>query len=602
MCGIVGYVSDNKPNKQIIKKMTDKIAHRGPDGEGFYLDDNCALGHRRLSIVDLKTGSQPIYNEDKTKIIIYNGQVYNFKELKKELSEYKFTTKTDTEVILHGYEKWGKDIVKRLRGMFAFAIWDKTKKELFLARDSWGIKPLYYYQNNNTFMFASEIKAFLEHPDFIKKFNENILASYLCFNSTPTVETFFKGVYRVKPGYIVTYKNGITKEECFKKLVFKETEEPLEKVVQKISEAMKESLKYHQISDVEIASFLSSGIDSSYIVALSNVNKTYTVGFNDSKYDEISYAKDLAKKLGIENKSMIINEKEYLKALPDIMYYMDEPLADPSGVSLYFASKLASKDVKVVMSGEGADELFGGYNSYQEELSQSWYMKIPFVFRNMISKIVSFLPDVRGLNFLYRRGMHLKDYHIGIGRIFRDKEALSIVNNKEQIKPTEIIAPLYEEYKNNSTLVQRQVIDYYFWLVNDFLHVVDRNTMMFGLEARTPYLDDAVFSVASRLSLENKISKTQTKIALRKAAKEVIPTDAYKKRKLGFPVPLRKWMQNDNLYNQIKEVFESSTAKKYFNQKKIMKLLNKHKEGKKDCYKKVWTIYVFLIWYKKYFD
>ncbi len=602
MCGIAGYVSDDKPSKQIIKSMTDKIAHRGPDGEGFYLDDNCALGHRRLAVLDLKTGSQPIYNKDKTKVIVYNGEVYNFKELKKELSEYKFTTKTDTEVILHGYEKWGKDVVKRLRGMFAIAIWDTEKKELFLARDSWGIKPLYYYQNNHTFMFASEIKAFLDHPLFHKKFNENILASYLCFNSSPTVETFFKGVFKVKPGYIVIHKEGITKEECFKKLIFKETEEELDVVTEKIKDAMKQSIKYHQIADVEIGSFLSSGIDSSYIVSLANINKTYTVGYDDPKYDEISYAKDLANKLGIENKSVKINEKEYLKALPDILYYMDEPLADPSGIALYFASKLASKDVKVVFSGEGADELFGGYNSYQEEISQKWYMRFPYIFRNMASKIASALPDVRGLNFLYRRGMNLKDYHIGLGRVFRDEEAIKLVKNKHQIKPMDIVAPFYEEYKDNSSMVQRQVIDYYFWLVNDFLHAVDRNTMMFGIEARTPYLDDTVFDVASKLSTSNKINKFQTKIALRNAAKDVIPTEAYKKKKLGFPVPLRKWMREDSLYNEIKTEFESDTAKKYFNKERIMKLLNDHKKGRKDCYKKVWTIYIFLLWYKRFFE
>lgn len=604
MCGIVGFVNNKENKEKIIKDMSKKIEHRGPDGEGFYIDDNCALAHRRLAIIDLNTGAQPIYNEDKSKVIIYNGEVYNFKELKEALLKKKhvFKTKTDTEVILHGYEQWGEKLPNHLRGMFSFAIWDKNKNELFMARDGFGIKPLYYAKFNDTFMFASEPKAFLANPDFEKKLNTDILSAYLCFNSVPTSETFFKGVYRLDPGTCLIYKDGKIKTKSFFTLEFKEKNDDMDKIVDNIDKAMKNSVEYHQISDVEVGSFLSSGIDSSYIVSLAKPDKTFTVGYDNPKFDEISYAKDLSDKLGIENYSKKITMDEYIESFPKIMYYMDEPLADPSAIALYFVSEIASKEVKVVLSGEGADEFFAGYNSYQEELTMQGYMKLPYFLRHIVSNIVSIFPDIRGFNFLYRRGQKLENYNIGLGRVFRDKEAQSIVKIPNQINTKDIVKNVYDRYKDNSTLIQRQMIDYYYWLVNDFLHAVDRNTMMFGLEARTPFLDNKVYEVAKSLPTYAKINKETTKVALRKAASKVIPNEAYKKKKLGFPVPLREWIKTDKLYNIIKEKFNGESAKLFFDTKKINKLLEEHKNCKRDSYKKVWTIYTFLVWYDIYFN
>ena len=486
--------------------------------------------------------------------------------------------------------------------MFAFAIYEPKKDELFMARDGWGIKPLYYYQNNDTFMFASEIKAFLDHPDFTKVLNKELLAAYLCFNSTPTPETFFKGVFRLLPGHQLFYHNGQFKITRFFHLEFAEQDQDMSKITKDIQSAMQDSVEHHQISDVEVGSFLSSGIDSSYIVSLAKPDRTYTVGYDNPKYDEISYAKDLADKLGIKNTSKKITKEEYIKAFPNIMYHMDEPLADPSAIALYFVAEIASKDVKVVLSGEGADELFGGYNSYREEIDQAWYMKIPYFIRHAASSVVSIFPDVRGLNFIYRRGQKLEAYNIGIGRVFWDREAQKLVNDKHQLKTKDIVKPIYDDYQANSSLVKRQAIDYYFWLVQDFLHAVDRNTMMFGLEARTPFLDQKVYEVARHLPTKAKINKETTKPALRLAAKEVIPNSAYKKKKLGFPVPLREWIREEDLYNEIKIKFNSPIASELFNHKKIIKLLEDHKSGKKDCYKKVWTIYTFLVWYEQFFE
>lgn len=603
MCGITGFVNNKDNKKEIIKKMADKIAHRGPDGEGYYIDDNIALAHRRLAIIDLTTGQQPMYNKDKSLVIVFNGEIYNFLEIKDELKKkgYTFENKSDTETIIYGYQEWGEDVVNHLRGMYSFAIYDIKNKKLFMARDKWGIKPLYYGIFNNTFMFGSEIKSFLEHPDFKKELNEEILSAYLCFNSTPTTETFFKGVFRLEPGHYLTYQDGNINIKKFFQIDINPQEQDMDLIVKNIQEAMKNSVEYHQISDVEVGSFLSSGIDSSYLVSLARPDKTYTVGYDNPKYDEIKYAKDLTDKLGISNKSKKITKEEYINNFEKIMYYMDEPLADPSAIALYFVAEIASKEVKVVMSGEGADEFFGGYGTYLEDISQSWYMKIPYFLRHIPAMIAKLLPDVRGLNFLYRRGQHLEDYNIGLGRVFRDEEAMKIVKIKNQIHTKTIVAPLYNDYKDKDDTSKRQVIDYYYWLVKDFLHAVDRNTMMFSLEARTPFLDDKVYEVAKNIPFNAKINSETTKPALRLAAKSVIPNESYKKKKLGFPVPLREWIKEDDLYNKIKEKFESENASKFFNQKKILKLLDNHKNNKKDNYKKVWTIYTFLVWYDVYF-
>ena len=608
MCGIAGYVSENKIEPAVLKAMTERIAHRGPDGEGFFVDDKCGLGHRRLAIIDLKTGDQPIYNEDKTVVVVFNGEIYNFQTLRQELEEkgHRFQTQTDTEVLVHGYEEWGGALTEKLRGMYAFAIWDTVKESLFLARDKWGIKPLYYYQTDHSLLFASEIKAFLDHPDFQKQLNEEILAAYLCFNSVPTKETLFKNVFRLEPGHRMMYQAGkITIEKFFEldldDAAASKTYDP-ETAAQEIRAAMEDSVKAHGFADVEIGGFLSSGIDSSYLVSLAKPDKTFTVGYDDPKYDEISYAKDLAEKLQIKNFSRTITKEDYIKAFPDIVYHMDEPLADPSAIALYFVAETAAKQVKVVTSGEGADELFGGYLTYREEIDQQGYMKIPFPLRRAASAIAGLFPEFPGRNFIYRRGKKLEEYYIGLGRVFEDKEAVSILKNKTQISTREILKPYYKAHAKDANLVKRQIIDYYFWLVRDFLHAVDRNTMMFGLEARTPFLDDAVYSVARTLPQEAKINKTTTKPALRLAASKVIPNEAYKKKKLGFPVPLREWIREEDLYKEIKRAFNSPAAACFFDVPKINRLLEQHKSGRKDCYKKVWTIYTFLVWYEQFFE
>ena len=604
MCGIAGLWTKDKNKNKLIKKMSKRIEHRGPDGEGYYIDEDVAFAHRRLSIIDLSTGDQPIYNEDKTIVTIFNGEIYNYQELRDELAKagHKFTTKSDTEVLVHGYEMWHTELPKHLRGMFAFAIYDKNKKEIFLARDNFGIKPLYYAFMNDTFMFASEIKAFLDLPQFTKELNQEILQAYLEFSFVPTSETFFKGVYRLDAGTSLLFKNGDIILNKYYKLDFKEKNIPYEDAVKKIKDIMQDSVSKHLISDVEVGSFLSSGIDSSYIVSLAKPDKTYTVGYDIPKYDEIKYAKDLASKLNINNTSKVIKKDEYMKEISNIMYYMDEPTSDPAAISLYFVAKLARKDVKVVLSGEGADEFFGGYNYYRGEVDYKFYNKLPYFIRHCIAKIASLFPEMYGFNFLVRRGTKLENSYIGVNRNFSEKMARKVLKDNYSLKGIDVTKNIYNEFKNYSNIDKMQAIDINFWLIKDILLKADRMTMASSLEGRVPFIDKEVFKVASSLPLDYKVTKENTKVALRDAAKEVIPTDAYKKKKLGFPVPIREWLKDDDVYHIVKNEFNSNNANKFFDTKLINKLLIQHKNNKKDNYRKIWTIYSFLVWYKVYFE
>ena len=603
MCGIVGLVKKGV-NEEMVKKMSNRIAHRGPDGEGVYIFNNVGLGHRRLSIVDLSLGNQPMYNENGKVVTVFNGEIYNYQELKEELISlgHTFKTNCDTEVLVHGYEEWKSDLPKYLRGMFAFAIHDQNTNEVFLARDNFGIKPLYYAKFNDTFMFSSEIKAFLDLEDFHKEFNDRILESYLEFSFVPTNETFFKGVYRLDAGCSLTYKDGEIFINKYFKLDFKEKNMSFDEAVKNISEVMKVSVNKHLIADVEVGSFLSSGVDSSYLVSLAKPDKTFTVGYDIEKYDEIKYAKDLADKLNIENKSKVIKKEEYLSEIPNIMYHLDEPTSDPAAISLYFVAKLASQDVKVVLSGEGADEFFGGYNYYREEVDYKFYNKIPFFIRHLIAKFAGVFPEGRGLNFLVRRGEKLENSYIGVNRNFSYKMAQRILNKKYDLKAIDVTKDIYKEFEGYSNINKMQAIDINFWLMKDILLKADKMTMASSIEGRVPFIDKEVFKVASSLPFDYKVTKENTKVALREAAREVIPNESYKKKKLGFPVPIREWMKDSDVEKNIREVFNSDISKKYFNNKEINKLLDEHVNNKKDNYRKVWTIYSFLVWYKVFFE
>ena len=603
MCGFVGFCDDSKNKKKIIRDMADIIKHRGPDSDGYYVDNNIALGFRRLSIIDLDKGSQPIFNEDKDKVIVFNGEIYNYKEIREELKSkgHKFSTNTDTEVILHGYEEYKEDILNKLRGMFAFVIYDIKEKSLFGARDFYGIKPFYYYYDNENFLFGSEIKSFLGNPNFKKELNKDMLSQYLTFQCSIGEDTFFKNTYKLLPGHYFIYKDKELKVKKYYEVKLEPNDDKsLEEWVSGIREVIDNSVLAHKVSDVEVGSFLSSGVDSSLIAKLSSVDKTFTVGYDNKKYSEIDYAKEFSDKINVSNVSKKISKEEYFKEFSNVQYYMDEPLADASAVMLYFLSKTASKHVKVCLSGEGADEIFGGYNIYHEPYSVSWYNKIPYFIRKCIGILVYPFRNYTGFNFLYRRSKKIEDRYIGNAFIFEPNDAKKIVNfNYGNKTYKDFTKPYYDKVSDLDVVTKMQYIDFNFWLIYDILLKADKMSMANSLEVRVPYLDREVIEYASKLPSKYKIVGNETKYAFRKVAKEELADKVADKKKLGFPVPIREWLKEDDVYQEVKNIFLESEY--FFKPKKIIKLLDDHRAGKRDNSRKIWTIYTFLVWYQEYF-
>lgn len=603
MCGFVGFCDDSKNKKKIIRDMADIIKHRGPDSDGYYVDNNIALGFRRLSIIDLDKGSQPIFNEDKDKVIVFNGEIYNYKEIREELKSkgHKFSTNTDTEVILHGYEEYKEDILNKLRGMFAFVIYDIKEKSLFGARDFYGIKPFYYYYDNENFLFGSEIKSFLGSPNFEKELNKDMLSQYLTFQCSIGEDTFFKNTYKLLPGHYFIYKDKELEIKKYYEVKLEPNDDKsLEEWVSGIREVIDNSVLAHKVSDVEVGSFLSSGVDSSLIAKLSSVDKTFTVGYDNKKYSEIDYAKEFSDKINVSNVSKKISKEEYFKEFSNVQYYMDEPLADASAVMLYFLSKTASKHVKVCLSGEGADEIFGGYNIYHEPYSVSWYNKIPYFIRKCIGILVYPFRNYTGFNFLYRRSKKIEDRYIGNAFIFEPNDAKKIVNfNYGNKTYKDFTKSYYDKVSDLDVVTKMQYIDFNFWLIYDILLKADKMSMANSLEVRVPYLDREVIDYASKLPSKYKIVGNETKYAFRKVAKEELADKVADKKKLGFPVPIREWLKEDDVYQEVKNMFLESGY--FFKPKKIIKLLDDHKAGKRDNSRKIWTIYTFLVWYQEYF-
>lgn len=611
MCGFVGFTNNIADDGTILEGMTDKIVHRGPDSGGKYVDQNICMGFRRLSIIDLADGNQPMFNEDGTLVVVFNGEIYNHRELRAKLvaAGHTFSTShSDTEVLLHGYEEYGDKLVPMLRGMFAFVIYNKKTGELFGARDMFGIKPLYYTFMGNSFIFGSEIKAFLLHPEFKKELNEDALSHYLSFQYSPTEETFFKNVYKLPPAHFFKLNGKKIEKVRYWKPEFSPEDGSLDYYSDKVDAAVRESVAAHKIADVEVGSFLSSGIDSSYIAEAACVDKTFTVGFESpdgNRYNEIDFAKKFADTIGVENISKVISPEEYWGEFADIQYQMDEPLADPAAIALYFVSKLASEHVKVVMSGEGADELFGGYRIYQEPLTLTAYDSVPFAIRRIISKALCFLhiPKIHGVNYLIRRGQTIEERFIGNANIFSKSEREKILlRGKNSVAPQELCRKFYSEVADKDTITKMQYLDINMWLMGDILLKADKTSMANSLELRVPFLDKKVMELAEKIPLDCRVNTKTTKLALRKAAEKTLPKLTAEKDKLGFPVPIRVWLKEDKYYNIVKEEFTGENAKRYFNTEKLVALLNRHKSGKEDVSRKIWTVYTFLVWYKQYFE
>lgn len=610
MCGFVGFSDVQAPESKtkILERMMERIVHRGPDMGSHYADDKVGLGFRRLSILDLsELGNQPMFTKDGTAGIVFNGEIYNFMELRKDLEAkgYSFVSQADTEVILYGYKEYGTDIVNKLRGMYAFVIWDKTAETLFAARDIFGIKPFYYANlQDGGLIFGSEIKAFLEHPKFVKAVNPNMLRSYLTFQYAPGDDTFFDGVKCLPQGHYMIYKDGKIDIQQYWDVDFKPDESlQFEQTADAIDKAVHESVQAHQIADVPVGSFLSGGVDSSYIAACQKPEHTFSVGFGQDKFNETNYAAELSEMLGINNERKLLNADECFEAFPDIQYHMDQPQSNPSCVPLWFLAKLAREKVTVVLSGEGADEIFAGYELYADTPAMEKFKKLPKGLRKALGNLAYKMPDFKGRNFLLKCSGEPEKWFVGQANVFPEKEAESVLKPAYQKgkAPHEMTAPIYAQVPQNSEVHKKQYLDMHLWLPGDILLKADKMCMAHSLELRVPFMDKKIMDLAQTIPSSLCIKGTQNKMVFRHAANKTLPDEWANRPKKGFPVPIRIWLQEEKYYNIVKEYFTSDYAAEFFEVDKIVSLLDEHYHGKANNGRKIWTVFTFLTWYKRFF-
>lgn len=611
MCGFAGYITKEglaNNYKDDLLEMMNAIIHRGPDDAGSHIDDMAGLGFRRLSIIGIENGKQPMYNEDGSIVVVFNGEIYNYKEIKEELINkgHLFKTQADTEVLVHGYEEYGPDVVQKLRGMYAFAIWNRKKKELFIARDIFGIKPLFYTETKDgDFVFGSEIKSLLKFPNVKKEFNPEALESYLSFQYSVLPQTFFKGIYRLSPAHCIIWKNGQMDIKRYWKPEFKPDENiSFDEAVKKVNKVMKDSIEAHKISDTEVGGFLSGGVDSSYIVARSDLDKTFSVGFDYPNCNETPLAKTLSEYVGVKNKSKLITTEEYFEEFPKIMKHCDEPLSDPSCIALYFLCRLASEQVKVVLSGEGSDELFGGYNIYKTPYALKPVKIVPKVVRKGVANVMKKIPfRFKGKEYMIRAGMDLEDRYIGNAYIYHTDEVYKLLKNPvKKYIPEDIVKPLFAKVKDADDVTKMQYIDINTWLWGDILNKADTMSMAHSLEVRVPFLDREVAKVAFSIPAKHRVNNKETKRYFRAAANEFMPDVTAERKKLGFPIPVRNWLREDKYYNLVKSVLESEESAKFFNIDYLVNLLDEHYNNKCDNSRKIWTVYAFILWYQKHFS
>ena len=602
MCGIAGFISPARADAAALAPMLARIAHRGPDGQGTFVEGPAALGHCRLAIIDLQGGAQPLYSEDKNFVVVFNGEIYNYRELTAELTAlgHTFTTRTDTEVLLHGWEQWGRELLPRLRGMFAFALWDRRAQVLFCARDMFGIKPLYYCRcADGTLLFASEIKAFLDHPSFEKQLNTAQLPLYLSCQYSPGRDTFFAGVQKLLPGHFLEFSEGIVRTTRWVQPAFLPGDTP--PAPDELEAVLRQSAEAHKIADVEVAGFLSGGVDSAYLTALARPARTYTISYAEPKYDESFHARALARNLGLRNRVRCISPGEFWDAVPAVQYHMDEPMADAAAVALYFLNREAARDVKVVLSGEGADELFGGYNIYRDPFTARWYNRLPPWLRGGLGAAASLLPPGPGVNFLVRRGLSLEERYFGPTALLTEREKRRLLPGYEgDGDPVCLSESSWDMTEDQDPVTRMQQVDLQLWLAGDILLKADKMSMAHSLELRVPYLDKEVFALAAALPAAAKANARMTKIALRQAAARTLPPAAAARKKLGFPVPVRDWLRQEPYTSRVRAVFSRPAAGEFFNVRLLHTMLNHHLHGG-DCWRQIWCVYSFLIWYEQFF-
>ncbi|WML47246.1 asparagine synthase (glutamine-hydrolyzing) [Neobacillus sp. PS3-34] len=614
MCGFIGCVHDKAQiyrdeQKEQFKNMNDIITHRGPDDDGFFYDEHIQFGFRRLSIIDIESGHQPLTYENERYWIIFNGEVYNYVELREELLKegLSFATSSDTEVIIALYSHLKEKAVEKLRGMFSFVIWDKQEQTLYGARDPFGIKPFFYFEDGERTFFASEKKSILLalENDVL---NYDSLQHYLTYQFVPEPETMSAGIHKLEPGHYFTKKIGEPMQmKRYWKALFQPVQKSENEFIKEIKDVLFDSVKMHMRSDVPVGSFLSGGIDSSIIASIAKeyhpAIKTFSVGFEHNGFSEIDVAKETADRLGVENISYVITPKEYMDELPKIMWHMDDPLADPACVPLYFVAREARKHVTVVLSGEGADELFGGYNIYREPQSLEVFNKIPRVGKVLLKGIASMMPEgTKGKSFIERGVTPMEERYIGNAKMFTEEEKRELLNvYRNGLDYTDITKPLYQESAGYDPVDRMQYIDIHTWMRGDILLKADKMTMAHSLELRVPFLDKAVFETASRIPTSLKTANGTTKYILRKAAEGVVPDHVLNRKKLGFPVPIRHWLKNE-MNEWAKKIIRESNTDHLFNKTYMLKLLEDHCQGKADNSRKIWTVLSFMVWHQVYVE
>ena len=628
MSGFVGFTGELKNKESVLNTMLETIVHRGPQDVQSYSDNQVSLGVRQLFKNSTGDESAPFLNRAGDKTIVLDGEIYNHEELRSELVGLGYEPKTTAaaELILAGYEHFGTDILDKLRGMWAFVIYDIAAKKIFAANDHFGAKPLYYClikgqsesqeetQTNNTLLFGSEIKSFLPHPAFEAKVNTQVLGTYLNFGFVPSPDTMFEGVYKMLPGSYLEYTCGddaVKITHYYQHDFVPDATKNFDEWVELLSETIKESVALHKQDSAKVGSLLSGGVDSSYIAKVANdisPIKTISAGYAEEKYSELPYAQAFAKRHGIENHAAEITSDKYFGLAKKVVYHLDEPLADPSCLSLYCVCNKAREEIQASMSGEGADELFAGYNPYRDGLRMDSYAKVPYPLRKLASILARLLPNgIHGKDFFIRGAKPIEQRYFQAGNfIFGEKELEGLLltgGSKSRKTPIEVVAPHYKRTKGVETVSRMQTVDLYVWMPGDIALKADKMSMANSLQLRSPLLDREVLKLALQIPAKYKVTAEETKAVFRAAARKNLGDDPVAgKKKLGFPVPLRDWLRKDEYSNLVRQVFNSETAKKYFDVDKLNKLIDDHRAGTRDTYRKIWAVYIFLLWHEEFID
>ena len=623
MCGIAGFTGIH--NRRLLKAMTDILVHRGPDDEGFYSDEHVSLGMRRLSIIDLEGGHQPIYNEDKSIWVILNGEIYNFKALREQLIKkgHRFYTKSDTEVVVHLYEDYGEDCVHHLRGMFAFALWDKNRQQLLLARDRLGIKPLYYMSCNGKLLFSSEIKSLLEFDGYRKEVDPQALLSFLTFLYIPSPQTIFKGIKKLEPGHLLIHRKGELTIRQYWDLAFPDTPKKTEEdYCEEARQLLKESVKLHMVSDVPLGVFLSGGLDSSAIVALmtdfSSVPiKTFSIGYGQEakSYNELEYAKLISKRFGTEHHEFIV-KPDIVEILPKLVWHLDEPFADSSLIPTYLVSKAIRSHATVALTGIGGDEVFGGYPRYLGARWAGKYEILPAWIRRSLAHSIGALPEsTRSRNlagwakrFIKGGVLSERDRYISWisfydhGRLGR----LLTSNMKAQLKKAGLWnrhRDFYGQNNGSDTLDRAFYLDVKTYLADDLLMMGDKMSMATSLELRVPFCDHKLVEFAAGIPSEMKFRGSRLKSLFKKAMEGLLPKEILTRKKQGFMIPIAQWLQKDARPFTLDLLSETNIRKRgYFNPQYIHWMLEQHYTGRQNLTDQIFALMTLELWHRIYLD